>query len=85
MLITLKSIESTRLEKSQVKIYNDSKDKIGNIMVNDNKIGDNKVNNNEVKRKKNYQKTFKYKKLIKPKDFLDFLISGARLTFIKLR
>lgn len=54
MLITLKSIKSTRLEKSQVKIHNGSKDKIGNIMVNDNKIGDNKVNNNEVKRKKNH-------------------------------
>ena len=80
MLKTLGNIQSIKLGKSKIKTYNSDKKEIDNIIVDNNEVSNNKVEN-----KKNYEKMFKFKKLIKPKNFSNFFISETRLAFTKFK
>lgn len=60
---------------------NDRYELDGRNKVGDNEVGDKKIRNNKVARKKNHQIMSEPKKMI---NSLDFLITGARIVFIKL-
>lgn len=63
----------------------DSKKKLdGRNEIEDNKVDNNEISDDELEEKKNYQKTFKSKKMASF-IFLSFLISKNKLTFLKLR
>ena len=83
------SIESIiKLEKDKVKIggngrvERDSKYEFGDGEFVSNEVDGSIIKNNKVAEEKNYQKTSKFKKLVRSSDFF---ISRTRLAFIKLK
>lgn len=79
---------STKLakpRKSKNRVGINDKDEVNiRIEINDDEIGNNKIGNNEIVKKKNYQKTSKFKKMISS-FILAFFTFRARLAFIILR
>lgn len=63
-----------RIGKNKARITNNGGYKIGS---NDNRVSKNEINNNKINKKKNYQKIFKFKKMVRP-NFFDFLTFEAR-------
>ena len=88
LMLKILSTKLAKYKKSRVGVGGDGKnihngrvELNGRDKISSNKVDSNGVGDNEVVEEKNYQKMSKFKKTVRS---LDFLISGAKLTFTKL-
>lgn len=81
MLKTL-TTKSVKFRKNRIKVDGDVRSKFDNSEVNGNMVDGNEIRDDELAKKKNYQKTFEFKKSVRS---LGFFIFKDKLIFIKLK